>query len=161
MPLLDKDFNKIKMTTDPTLDLTARGLVDPDIPELVHTLDENTHITTIKLALNNIGNEGAQLLAGLKHVECLDLSQNNVGNPGVEALAVSDIKHLNLACNNITNPGGQFLSQHAKQLKLRIDRNNELDPKLVQKIAARIQLNAETAKEFQAPGNCSARLHGQ
>jgi hypothetical protein len=74
------------------LDLEERFPARMDLAELVEILNDNRNITFLNMRYNNIKDEGAKILVGLKHIKTLDLSYNDISEVGASAL----LKNLSL-----------------------------------------------------------------
>ena len=80
-------INALKDTNITTLDLACNQIGAQGAVALANAL-KDTHITTLDLAYNQIGAEGAVALANaLKdtHITTLDLSRNEIGDQGITA----------------------------------------------------------------------------
>lgn len=94
-------------------------LADEDVIKLADALSTNTHITSLDLRFNNIGNKGVGALSKIKTLEELDLTNglagyedhaNHVTVEGALALADSHLKKLKIRGNPIGDEGLQALS---------------------------------------------------
>lgn len=85
-------------------------LVEP-LAERIARLASLKSLTSLCLAFNKVGDEGAQILAALTNLSSLDLTDNQIGVEGARALAaLSKLSFLNLYCNQIGDEGAQALS---------------------------------------------------
>ncbi len=114
------DFNRY--IQDNTLIITKHFL--QDINKLVSFLEKNTHITSIDISSNGIGDEGAKALANgnLTHLTTLNISSNRIGDEGAKALANGNFTHLttlNISSNRIGDEGAKALAEfHTCNIKL-------------------------------------------
>lgn len=171
MPFNQKFLTHIEQN-DPTITKvhlrTEEALTPADIKELVEAMKrgKNTHIKALILPDNEIGDEGAALIATLENIEVLGLEGNNIGAEGARHLAqmkslkelglsgnsVGDqgagylaenrsLEQLELNENNITNVGAKAFLNH-KQLKLLFLDDNTIDLDLIERIQTQIKANA-------------------
>jgi hypothetical protein len=102
------------------------GLRDQDLPVLIELLNTNPRITWLDLCGNNIGNQGAILLAkGLKYIKKLDLDSTDIGNSPemAKALAISNIERLSLTHTSLNNDDARILVKNSRQSYLNIRSN--------------------------------------
>ena len=88
-PGFKEALQRIK-ANDPALthvDLSAQGLSLWNIIELCNALLGNTHVTSLDVSKNNIGDVGAEILAQNDRMESLDISYNCLCDEGTEAIA--------------------------------------------------------------------------
>ena len=91
-------------------ELDLGGLQLTRVPE---ELGELVNLTSLDLAGNNIGDDGARALAGLVNLTSLDLSGNEIGDDGARALAgLVKLTSLNLSGNAIGDDGGAVAHCH-------------------------------------------------
>lgn len=98
-------------------------LTPKDIEALVNALQTNTYLTSLSLADNDIGDQGAILLSQHTNLMMLDISSNNVSDEGIKALAkLPNLKSLYCANNyGITHTGIEALIENKNISDLLID----------------------------------------
>lgn len=123
-------LEKIKSSTEEFFDLSGLKLDDKDVIQIAATLKKNTFIKRLNLSYNNIGDEGAAVLASVSTLEELDFHNglsgyddyaNHIGDVGAKALANSQLKKLNLIGNSIGDKGIAFLSNNSTIVELIVD----------------------------------------
>ena len=70
--------------------ISGVGLTDLDAKELTTALKNNSHVTSIDLQKNCIGDVGAKAMAGLldkDRIKSVHLGANQIGKAGMDALA--------------------------------------------------------------------------
>ena len=103
----------INITTIQTLNLKKNNIGD----EGARVLAGNTTIQTLNLEENNIGDEGAKALAGNTTIQTLNLRYTYIGDEGARALAENNtLTTLYLGCNNIGDEGARAF-ENMKQLR--------------------------------------------
>ncbi len=112
---IDAEILQRLRSNDPTLtalDLSSRELTDADVIELCNALEKNTSLDTLDLDHNQIGDAGAQALAGSKTLTMLGLGHNQIGDAGAQALAENKTPTvLDLGHNQIGDAGAQALAE--------------------------------------------------
>src|SRR6516162_5776767 len=112
---LDLAFNRVRglpasianLTALTTLDLADNSIGD----EGAQALKGLTALTSLDLAYNRIGADGAQALKGLVNLTSLDLRSNFIGDEGALALKrLVNLTSLNLKGNGIGDEGAQALT---------------------------------------------------
>ncbi|MGL9689056.1 MAG: hypothetical protein ACR5K6_04895 [Wolbachia sp.] len=110
-----------------------------NVKELVGFLRSNIYITKLTLKIASINNEDARELAKLTHLTSLDLQNNNIGEKGVEALANGNLVHLaelNLKCNHIRYKSVEALANGNLTRLTKLDlRFNEIGDKGAEALA--------------------------
>lgn len=109
------------------LDLSQCGLQDKDLPFVLSYLYNHPNISILFLDGNNIGPEGAQLLAKNLQIDFLGLDDNHAGPEGAAALASNrSLSGLSLSGNYIGTRGALALAD-ATFTNLNVD-NNGIEP---------------------------------
>ena len=131
MPIPEQILCRIE-NNDPTLtELNLSSQYPPlnvdDMRQLV-VLNKNTQLQLLILCENEIGDEGAVLLASILSssnvARTIDVSINNIGNAGAIALLTAPITSLNLSGNHVSDVGVQLLISNHVLHSLIIHDNN-------------------------------------
>ena len=95
-----------QLATESEVTLMKKNLSDGDLKTLLPLLQSNRSLTKLDLFKNNIGANGAKILASLPTLQNLNLEENNVGDEGAAAFETNTtLKVLNLFKNGITDLG--------------------------------------------------------
>lgn len=89
-------------------------LKDNDMPTLISYLNSHPEITQLYLLNNQIGDEGAFMLAKNKTLKMLELRNNIIGQKGAIALAHSSIHMLDLQGNKFNGPHVVEMAQNTR-----------------------------------------------
>lgn len=109
------------------LDLRACKLRDSDIPAISSYLEKNPDIEYLYIGQNNMGSEGAKLLAANQTVAVLNLDDNHIGAEGAAAFAENNnLVSLSIRANAIGNAGAIALAKTNRLKNLDVS-NNEID----------------------------------
>jgi internalin A len=93
-------------------------------PEGAQALKGLVNLTSLDLGNNGIGAEGAQALKGLVYLTSLDLSNNRIGDEGAQALkGLVNLTSLSLEDNHIGAEGVQALTDLVNLTSLSLARN--------------------------------------
>lgn len=99
------------------LSLVEQELKAEDIKKLANALRENSYIRELDLSYNNISNHGVIYLCEPTNIESLNLTDNNIGPEGAHILANSTLQTLNISANPIGDAVAAFSSTpHLKTL---------------------------------------------
>ena len=140
------------------LDLSHNAIDAAGIQEIEALFTTNTQLNILNLSSNQLGDEGVTnltlALAKLPtHITSLDLANNKIGNAGASAIAKllsvnSNIAHVRLSGNNIGNEGAAELAQaiRSKPNVLSVDlSSNDIGPEGVLAFKDTLTANAEIA----------------
>lgn len=117
------------------LDLVDCKIQDNDLPFVVSYLEENRGIKVVFLDENNIGPEGAKLLAKEVATDFIGLDDNHIGPEGAAALAQSkSIYGFSLANNAIGTSGALALAKSSTIDMLTVS-NNGIQPEGITALA--------------------------
>ncbi|MBX9585998.1 MAG: hypothetical protein K2X50_01955 [Gammaproteobacteria bacterium] len=140
------------------------GLLDSDLPVLIELLNTNPYVTRLNLEGNNIGNQGAILLAkGLKHIKSLVLNSTNVGgSPEMAmALALSDIERLSIGWTSLNNNDAEILIANSRQTFLNIRSNWHVDEKYYDLADQKAAANAAIKEKARGDNPICATSSGE
>ncbi len=107
-----------------TLNLSKKSLTDADITQLVQILSTNTTLTSLNIASNQIGAEGAKALSVNTTLASLDVSYNQIDAEGVKALSANtSLASLAVGGNRIGAEGAKALSTNTTLTSLNVSGN--------------------------------------
>jgi internalin A len=105
------------------------------------TIANLTNLTSLNLAGNRIGAEGAQALKGLVNLNSLDLAGNHIGAEGAQVLeGLVNLNSVNLAGNHIGAEGAQALEGLVNLTSLDLQ-SNKIGAQGVQAIRGLVNLS--------------------
>jgi hypothetical protein len=100
------------------------GCTDSDIKALRVALQNNNYLTALYLEFNQIGDEGAEVLASTTKLLTLHLTGNNIGNVGAKFLANnSNLTDLDVCKNKIGDEGVSAFAMNASLTSLEVSEN--------------------------------------
>lgn len=110
------------------LDLSDCRLQDKDVPFVLSYLSQNPSVSIVFLDDNNIGTQGAKLLAHELRVDYLGLDDNHIGSEGVKYLAENKYLYgLSVASNHIKTAGALALAKSSILNNLNVE-DNDIQP---------------------------------
>lgn len=122
-----------------TLDLSNKGLTVEDIRLLVDALQTNSYLTELDLALNQLGDDSAKLLAATR-IHDLNLNDNSITAAGAKDLATNaHLSILNIANNELFDEGAIALASNPHLRKLNLSKNS-IGPKGAKALAGHTRL---------------------
>lgn len=167
-------FNTLFATIFLKIDLSQRGLMPMDARLVKMAILQNQRLTVLKLGYNNLGDEGASILAdggigknrgtgggAYYHLESLDLGFNNIGDTGCSALcrgAVSErLQTLYLAGNAIGGDGAIAVADLIRRTSCRLQKlyltGNILGPEGVKAISEAVLCAEQRNETEETSGN--------
>ena len=106
------------------LNLKNMGLKDKDMPIVCEFLSERPDITFLNVCENEIGAQGAVILARNNSLRILDICFNHIGTEGAKALADNkNLISLKVGWNQIRDEGAIALANNKSLIKLDVTGN--------------------------------------
>lgn len=102
------------------LDLSNKEITYNEIEQIAAKLLKNSHITSLNIRGNTIGDAGAIALAKNKTLTSLDVSENQIGDVGAIALAENNTLHKLIAHHNLIGATGKKALKENSRLYLKI-----------------------------------------
>ena len=109
------------------LELDSCQLQDQDMPGVAAYLTSHPEIFQVELNKNNIGSEGARILANASTAAVIDLDDNHIGPEGAVALANNTHLKLLSAANNYIQTGGALALANSTTLQHINVANNDIE----------------------------------
>lgn len=108
-----------------TLNLSYKNLSPEDAVTICIYLNRHPEIRSLDVSWNQIGDEGARVLAANTTLTTLNVRANLIGDEGAKALAKNtSLKSLNVLCNRIGDEGAIALATNTSLTSLYVGSNN-------------------------------------